>query len=313
MRREARFRRWHDWTVGREPDETPPGGREADRTIGRSRDRVLEADRRSAATVEDYLRSMRGLEPPAGADDEGDLVRRAQAGEPAAREELIERYLPLIVSTARAYRVESLDSADLVQEGCAGLLRALARYDADRETAFGAFAVWWIRQGLQELRSDFLRPLRLPPKALRQLSRLKSEHNRIYAAERREPLLAEVAERVGIGSDQAEALLRADAATRSLDEPLEGSAGEVGVLGDLLEDPLSTEAFEEVLDAIAGEQLRALLTRLSERERDVLDARFGLEGRDVERLSDIGERLGISAERVRQVENRALTKLRQGA
>jgi RNA polymerase sigma factor (sigma-70 family) len=177
----------------------------------------------------------------------------------------------------------------------------------------GAYAVWWIRLSLQELRSDFVRPLRLPPKALRQLSQLKSEHGRRYAAEGHEPSLGELAERIGIDRDQAEALMRADASVRSLSEPIEAGEGEIGMLGDLLEDPLSDDAYEDVLDGIAGEQLHALLSRLTDREHDVVTARFGLDGREPERLADVGERLGVSVERVRQLEQRALTKLRQSA
>jgi len=244
--------------------------------------------------------------------DETDLARRARTGDPVAREALIERYLPLVVSLARSYRTEGLEFSDLVQEGCLGLLRALARYEPERGTPFGAYATWWIRQALQEARSDFMRPLRIPPKALRQLARLKSEHDRIYAAEERQPSIAELAARVDVDLGQAEALLRADAQVRSLSEPLVDADGEIGLLGDLLEDPLSAAEFEDVLDAIAGERLRLLLGRLSERERDILSARLGLEGEEARPLAEVGEQYGISAERVRQVEARALAKLRQG-
>ena len=292
----------------------PPRGSaaEARDDLEQSRARSLEDRRRAAAAVDRYIDGI-GEPAPVVQDDERDLVRRAKAGDAEAREELIDRFMPLIVSIARSYRVDGLDFADLVQEGCVGLLRALARYEPDRETPLGAFAAWWIRHSLQELRSDFLRPLRLPPKALRQLAQLKSEHYRIYASEHREPSLSELAERTAIGDEQAEALLRADAVAGSLDEPVSAGDGETGVFGDLLEDPLSAEAYEEALDAIAGEQLKALLGRLSEREREILDARFGFAGRRVERLTEVAERLGVSAERVRQLEERALAKLRQAA
>jgi RNA polymerase primary sigma factor len=246
---------------------------------------------------------------PAAAAEIPALVARAQAGDAAAREEVINRFLPFISHLARRYRAERLDQLDLVQEGCAGLLRALARYDAEKGP-FAAYATWWIRQALQEARSDFVRPLRLPPKALRQLARLKSTLERVYADEHREPKTPELAERAEIELGQAEALLAADAQTRSLDEPVVGGEGEVGALGDLLADPLSADAYEEVLDAIAGSQLRSLLGRLTEQEREVLNARFGFD-RPPEKLIEVGERLGVSAERVRQIEERALTKLRR--
>ncbi len=124
--------------------------------------------------------------------------------------------------------------------------------------------------------------------------------------------MAELADSTAIDREQVEALLRADAATRSIDEPVAGLEGEIGTLGDLLEDPLSAEQYEEVLDGIAGRQLRALLGHLTEREREIVDARFGFE-RPAEKLTAIGSRLGISAERVRQIEERALTKLRQAS
>lgn len=247
------------------------------------------------------------------AGDEADvLARRAQAGDQAAREELIQRLLPLVHAAARRYRTDGLEQADLLQEGIVGLLRALQRFDPERGVPFAGFATWWIRQSLQEARSDFMRPLRLPPKALRQLSQLKSEHQRIYQGERRSARVAELAKRTNIELEQAEALLVADARERSLDEPIGSMDAELGTLGDLLEDPLSAAAYENVVDAVAGEQLRALLSRLTDREREVVRARFGFDA-PAEKLSEVGERLGLSAERVRQIEERALAKLRSAA
>jgi RNA polymerase sigma factor (sigma-70 family) len=254
-----------------------------------------------------------GAEAAAVADGEAaDLVRRAQAGDSVARERLIDRTLPLVSSLARRFRTEGLEQTDLVQEGIVGLLRALERYDPERGVPFAAYATWWVRQSLQDARSDFIRPFRLPPKALRQLSQLKSEHQRIYQAEHRSAGIAELAARTNVELDQARALSVADARVRSLDEPIEGGESELGALGDLLQDPLAADAYEEVIETIAGEQLHALLSRLTDRERDVVRARFGFDA-EPERLVDVGERLGVSAERVRQIEERALAKLRQAA
>jgi RNA polymerase primary sigma factor len=271
------------------------------------------AHRRDADDVADLLRDIDEVAVPSAESRELDqLVRRAQAGDLEAREELIERLLPLVNFVARSYRTPGLEHADLVQEGCVGILRALSRFDPDRGVPFPAYAALWIRQALQELRSDFVRPLRLPPKALRQLARLKSQHYRIYADEHRDASVAELAESTAIDPEQAEALLRADASTRSLDEPIAGLEGEIGTLGDLLEDPLSTGDYDDVLDSIAGRQLRALLGHLTDREREIVDSRFGFD-RPAENLSAIGSRLGISAERVRQIEERALAKIRHGS
>jgi RNA polymerase sigma factor (sigma-70 family) len=264
--------------------------------------------RRGDAAARDLWNEAEGSQAVSGEEADA-LAGRAQAGDEKAREELIHRLLPLIHATARRYRTEGLEQDDLLQEGIVGLLRALQRFDPERGVPFAAYATWWIRQSLQEARSDFIRPLRLPPKALRQLSQLKSEHQRIYQGERRSANVAELAERTNIELGQAEALVVADARERSLDEPIGSIDGELGTLGDLLEDPLSAAAYEEVNDAVTGEQLRALLSRLTEREREVVRARFGLDT-PTEKLSQLGERLGVSAERVRQIEERALAKLR---
>lgn len=280
------------------------------------RERIGDAvDRSRRAGIGDILvraeKAAGEAEQRAAADETTALAQRALAGEPGALEELIERLLPLVSALARRFPTEGLDQTDLVQEGILGLLRALRRYDPEKGVPFAAFATWWIRQALQDARSDFIRPFRLPPKALRQLSRLKSEQQRIYQTEGRSAGILELAERTRIDLDQAQALAAADARVRSLDETVEGD-GEVGSLGELLEDPLSAEAYEAVIDAVAGEQLKALLSRLTEREREVVRARFGFDG-PAEKLVEIGERLGISAERVRQIEERALAKLRRAA
>jgi RNA polymerase sigma factor (sigma-70 family) len=267
----------------------------------------------TGGNLSELLRSL-DLSPKESADesDLDDLVRRAQEGDMPAREELIQRLLPLVNSIARRYRTPGLERADLVQEGSVGILRALQRFDPERGVPFSVYAALWIRQALQELRSDFMRPLRLPPKALRQLAQLKSAHYGIYAREHRDASLAELSAATDIDLDQVEALLRADASTRSIDEPIGGLEGEIGSLGDLLADPLSNDQYEEALDSIAGQQLRALLGHLSERERDIIDSRFGFE-RPTETLTEVGSRLGVSAERVRQIEERALTKMRQAS
>src|SRR6266516_3046512 len=246
------------------------------------------AHRRGDDEIAALLRGVEGAPQPGADKDELDeLVRRAQSGDLQAREKLIERMLPLVNSIARAYRTARLEHADLVQEGCVGVLRALQRFDPNRGVPFPAYAAWWVRQALQEWRSDFLRPFRLPPQALSQLQQLQHEHQRIYAEEHRDASVAELAESTAIDRDQVEALRRADAATRSIDEPVAGLDGELGTLGDLLGDPLSSDQYEEVLDSIAGRQLRALLGHLTEREREIVDARFGFE-RPAERLTAIG-------------------------
>jgi RNA polymerase sigma factor (sigma-70 family) len=283
-----------------------------DRSVAVKRELAGRTDTRGGDVAARELWDEAERSQAVSGDEAAELARRAKAGDEAAREELIRRLLPLVHSTARRYRTEGLEQADLLQEGIVGLLRALQRFDPGRGVPFAAFATWWIRQSLQEARSDFMRPLRLPPKALRQLSQLKSEHQRIYQGERRSAKVPELAERTNIELEQAEALMVADARERSLDEPIGGMDTELGTLGDLLEDPLSAAVYEDVVDAVAGQQLRGLLSRLTDREREVVGARFGFDA-PAEKLSEVGERLGLSAVRVRQIEERALAKLRSAA
>lgn len=265
------------------------------------------ADRSPSALLERYA-----LEEASRGEVEPDLVCRAKAGDTRAREELINRLLPLVIRLARPYRTPGIEWEDLIQEGAVGLLRALASFDPEAGVPFPAYAVWWVRYGLQDLRSQFIRPLRLPPKALRRLAALKEAHERIYRQEHRNAGAGELGRAVGLSLADTEALLRADRRCRSLEEPSEEGA-EVGTLGELLADPLSEEAYEEVLFSVQADELRVLLTHLSGREQEVLAARYGLDGREEETLREVGDRLGISAERVRQLEDRALTKLRQSA
>jgi RNA polymerase sigma factor (sigma-70 family) len=283
-----------------------------DRSVAVKRELAGRTDTRGGDVAARELWDEAERSQAVSGDEAAELARRAKAGDEAAREELIQRLLPLVHATARRYRTEGLEHDDLLQEGVVGLLRALQRFDPGRGVPFAAFATWWIRQSLQEARSDFMRPLRLPPKALRQLSQLKSEHQRIYQGERRSAKVPELAERTNIELEQAEALMVADARERSLDEPIGGMDTELGTLGDLLEDPLSAAVYEDVVDAVAGQQLRGLLSRLTDREREVVGARFGFDA-PAEKLSEVGERLGLSAERVRQIEERALAKLRSAA
>jgi RNA polymerase sigma factor (sigma-70 family) len=241
------------------------------------------------------------------------LVREAIAGDPKARGALVEAFLPLIGSVARNYRSSrQIARVELMQEGVVGLLRALERYDSELGVPFWAYASWWVRQAMQQLVSELSRPMVLSDRALRQLSRLKEAHAELQRADGRAPTLTELAERTGLEQDQLGNLIAADRPPKALEEPLEGEEGAVGAFGELIADPLADDEYERVISHVAASELRDLLSGLSERERFVLRARFGLDGH-TQSLREIAARLGVSAERVRQLENRALGKLRAAA
>jgi len=276
-----------------------------------TRHRPASAEGQSTVDSPSALLERSALEEARSGQVDAELVNRAKAGDARAREELVTRLLPLVIRLARPYQTPGIEWEDLIQEGAVGLLRALAGFDPEMGVPFPAYATWWVRYGLQDLRSQFIRPLRLPPKALRRLASLKEAHERIYREEHRDAGVDELSRVVGMPRAETEALLQADRRCRRRDEPIADGA-ETGTLGELLVDPLAEEAFGEVLATIQADALRALLTHLSGREREVLSARYGLDGREMETLHEVGDRLGVSAERVRQIENRALTKLRQG-
>jgi RNA polymerase primary sigma factor len=256
-----------------------------------------------------YLDEL-GRRPALQQGQERELVLAAQTGDRRARAQLVEAFLPLIGSIARLYRESPrVARVELLQEGVVGLLRALERYDPDRGTPFWAYASWWVRQAMQQLVSELTRPVVLSDRALRQLARVRDAHRQVVRETGREPGRTQLAERAGLSGEQVDNLLAVDRSPRSIDEPVSGDEGQIGALGELLADPLAEGEYERVLEAIEAEELLSLLSGLSERERAILRLRYGLDTGREETLREIAGRLGLSAERVRQLEERALGKL----
>jgi RNA polymerase sigma factor (sigma-70 family) len=259
-----------------------------------------------------YLRDLSDR-PRLPAAVERRLIDAARAGDRRAREELVEAFLPLIAGVARVYRgSRTVSRTELMQEGVVGLLRALERYDPTLGAPFWGYASWWVRQAMQQLIAELTRPLVLSDRALRQLSQLKRAHGDYLAEHGREPSGNELAASTGLTHAQVGEMLALERAPRSMDEPIQGTDGELGAFGELLADPLAVDAYEQLLDHAEIEQVRALLGSLNDRERMILRARYGLDGPE-QSLRDVGERIGLSGERVRQIEQRALGKLRAAA
>jgi RNA polymerase sigma factor (sigma-70 family) len=241
------------------------------------------------------------------------LIDAAQAGDRRAREELVEAFLPLIAGIARIYRgSQTITRTELMQEGVVGLLRALERYDPELGVPFWGYASWWVRQAMQQLIAELTRPLVLSDRALRQLSQLKRAHGEYLVEHGREPSGNELAASAGLTHAQVGEMLAVERVPQSMDEPVQGAEGELGAFGELLADPLAADAYEQLLDHSEIGQIWALLGSLNDRERMILRARYGLDGPE-QSLRDIGERIGLSGERVRQIEDRALGKLRAAA
>ncbi len=282
--------------------------RELDRVLALDLDRTQA---RLGAVSSSYIRGLSDR-PRMPASVEQVLVREAIAGDRLARARLVEAFLPAIGSVARNYRSsKQITRTELVQEGVVGLLRALERYDPSLGVPFWGYASWWVRQAMQQLAAELTRPIVMSDRALRQLSQVKDAYAKLQATHE-DVTLAELAERTGIDPVQIGNLMAADRPPKGLEQPIQGEEGQIGAFGELIADPLGEDEYEHVITTIAIDQLRDLLSGLSDREREVLRARYGLETPE-ESLRQIARRLGVSAERVRQIENRAIGKLRAAA
>jgi RNA polymerase primary sigma factor len=241
------------------------------------------------------------------------LVLAAKRGDPGARGQLVETFLPLIASVARIYRgSRAVEHAELMQDGVVGLLRALERFDARRGTPFWAYASWWVRQAMQELVAELTGPVVLSDRALRQLARVKTARRSHLQAHKREPSTAELVATTGLTRDKVEALVAVDRTPRALGEPLGDDGETFDTFGELLADPTAQDAYDRVDRRLQADELRSQPSKLCDRERAVLGARYGLNGPE-QTLRQIGGALHLSAERVRQIEEQALEKLRAAA
>jgi RNA polymerase primary sigma factor len=260
-----------------------------------------------------YLREL-GRRPGPPPALERKLVLEAKEGDRLARAQLVEAFLPAISGVTRVYRGRSgITRAELMQEGVVGLLRALERFDPDRGVPFWGYASWWVRQAMQQLVAELTRPVVLSDHALRQLSRLREAHAEHLRVHGREPSADELALGSGVAREDVDNLLATERPARSLEGAADGERdGGVGTFGELLSDPLAEDEYERVVAQVAANELRGILSGLSERERSILGARYGLEGPE-QSLREIGAGLGLSATRVSQLERRAIGKLRTGA
>jgi RNA polymerase sigma factor (sigma-70 family) len=243
---------------------------------------------------------------------ERNLAVAAKAGDARARDELVTALKPLIGNVARMYRRSSIDHLELTQEGVVGVLRALERYDPARGTPFWAYASWWVRQAMQKLVAELTRPVVLSDRAARQLARLKAAQQEHLQRDGAEGTAAELATETGLKRAQVQGLLGAERAPRALDERINRDEASGSTFGELLVDPTAEEAYEGVPGPLEVDRLHVLMRSLTARERGILRARYGLGG-PTKTLRELGGELRVSAERVRQIEERALNKLREAA
>jgi RNA polymerase sigma factor (sigma-70 family) len=249
-------------------------------------------------------------EDPAAAHHQ--LVVDAKHGDREARDALVACMTPLIGALARPYaRSHAVSHTELKQAGVVGLLRALQRYDPEVGTPFWAYASWWVRQAMQRLVAELARPVVLSDRAVHNLSQIRAARTRYLQAHGSEPSAGALAGETGLSLTAVERLAAAERLPRALDQPLPGGDA-AQTPGELLADPRAEAAYDAVPGHLDHAALVRLLRILTPRERLIVAARYGLAGEESSRRQ-LGAALGISAERVRQVEEHALDKLGSAA
>jgi RNA polymerase primary sigma factor len=266
---------------------------------------------RREATVDSlnaYIRDISKFKP-LSADDEKVLGRRIREGDQEAVKRLVEGNLRFVVHYAKRYRGLGLSYMDLIHEGTLGLMEAAKRFDPERNVKFISYAVWWVRQAIFHSLSEHARVFRLPQKLSGQVSRMASAREKLKGELERMPTIAELAERTALPPAEVEALLLA----AGDDVSLSTAVGEDGglELGDTLEQDSVPSAEVELIRSSFERRIQGMVSSLDEKEREVIRMRFGLDGEEPKTLQEIGEAMGLSRERIRQIESRAKEKLRR--
>ena len=264
--------------------------------------------RASVDTLNVYIREIARFKPLTP-DDEKELGRRIQGGDQEALKRLVESNLRFVVHYAKRYRGLGLAYMDLIHEGSLGLMEAAKRFDPARNVKFISYAVWWVRQAIFHALSDHARVFRLPQKLSGQVSRLSTAREKLKSELERVPTTEELAERTALSKEAVEQLLLA----AGDDVSLSAAVGDEGnlELGDTLEQELIPSVELEMIRTSFERRIQTMVDELEDKEREVIKMRFGLDGEDPKTLQEIGEAMGLSRERIRQIESRAKEKLRR--
>ena len=255
-----------------------------------------------------YLRSIGRVELLT-AGEEISLAKRIERGDMAAKRHMVEANLRLVVSIAKGYLGRGLSFLDLIQEGSLGLIRAVEKFDHRRGYKFSTYATWWIRQAVTRAIADKARTIRIPVHMVEKLNRVTHVERQLVQRLGREPEPHEIAAELKISVREVRDILRVAQMPVSLEKPV-GDEDE-SELGDFVADEATEEPFEAATENLQREDVQRALDALPERERQVIELRYGLRGHEPLTLEEVGRAFGVTRERIRQIENNTLKKLKQ--
>jgi RNA polymerase primary sigma factor len=253
-----------------------------------------------------YLREI-GKVPLLTADQEISLAKRIERGDMAAKQHMIEANLRLVVSIAKGYLGRGLSFLDLIQEGSLGLIRAVEKFDYRKGFKFSTYATWWIRQAVTRAIADKARTIRIPVHMVEKLNKVVHIERQLVQRLGREPLPEEIAEELEIETDEVREILRMAQMPISLEKPV--GEEEDSSLADFVPDEQAESPFDTTSLSLRRGDVELALAALPERERRVIELRYGLDGSQPYTLEEVGRAFGVTRERIRQIENNTLKKL----
>lgn len=256
-----------------------------------------------------YLREI-GKIPLLSAEEELSLAKRVVDGDKDAKDKMAEANMRLVVSIAKRYVGRGLDLLDLIQEGNTGLLRAVEKFDPDKGFKFSTYATWWIRQAITRAIADQARTIRIPVHMVETINKLLRTQRRLTQELNREPTNDEIAKAMDLDVDKVEHIMKIKQDISSLDASIRDDEEE-SVLADFIEDEDAVSPEESATNQLLKEQVKGMLGALTEREQKILKLRFGLEDGKQHTLEEVGQEFSVTRERIRQIEAKALAKLRK--
>ena len=258
-----------------------------------------------------YLREI-GKIPLLTPEEEADLAQRIVKGDKKAKNKMVESNMRLVVSIAKRYGGRGLDFLDLIQEGNTGLLRAVEKFDPEKGFKFSTYATWWVRQAITRAIADQARTIRIPVHMVETINKVLRTTRKLTAELNREPTNEEIAKALDMEPEKIDYVMRIKQDIASLDASI-GREGddEDSVLGDFVEDEERDSPEDSAANQILKEQLSEIIATLTDREQKIIRLRFGIGGGRPHTLEEVGAEFDVTRERIRQIEAKALSKLRK--